>query len=201
MTCADSQPLAADLALSYSYDGAGYRVIPPEYLDDPPARAMTTTADDVARFMLAHLDEGRYGSGRILEPTTLQEMHRQQFSHDPRLPGTAFAFQEWPTNGQRVLGHHGTGTERHSALVLLPEQRVGFFIAYTRAGYGLFSDVFERFMDSYYPGPPSAAPAAAPTGGRTDLGRLEGNYRPSVTGCSSSTAWRRPRWPRWPFRS
>ena len=40
----------------------------------------------MAAFMIAHLHEGEYRNIRILEPTTAQGMHRQQFTHHPDMP-------------------------------------------------------------------------------------------------------------------
>ena len=40
-----------------------------------PAGALSTTGDDMARFMIAHLQLGRYGSAQILQPQTAQAMH------------------------------------------------------------------------------------------------------------------------------
>ena len=40
----------------------------------------------------AHLHEGAYGDTRILEPATAQEMHRQQFTHHPDMPGMTYGF-------------------------------------------------------------------------------------------------------------
>jgi CubicO group peptidase (beta-lactamase class C family) len=40
-----------------------------------PAGSLTTTAPDLARFMIAHLQDGQYNGTRILEAKTAQEMH------------------------------------------------------------------------------------------------------------------------------
>jgi len=58
-----------------------------------PAGAMSTTATDMARWMLAHLNDGRLpdrlGGARILEAETARRMHRQHFTLHPRTPGAA----------------------------------------------------------------------------------------------------------------
>ena len=53
---------------------------------------MMTTATDMAHFMIAHLQDGRYEGVRILNETSAREMHRRQFSHHPRLTGRLFRF-------------------------------------------------------------------------------------------------------------
>ena len=61
----------------------------------------------MASFMLANLQDGRYKSNRILEETTARQMHQQQFTHHPELPGITYGFKERYINGQRVIGHGG----------------------------------------------------------------------------------------------
>lgn len=50
---------------------------PFEYIDDAPAGSLSTTATDMARFMIAHLQDGRYDDARILEEATAEEMHER----------------------------------------------------------------------------------------------------------------------------
>jgi CubicO group peptidase (beta-lactamase class C family) len=72
-----------------------------------PAGALSSTAADMARFMIAHLQNGRYGDARILEEETAKQMHSQQYTLDPRLPGMAYGFYESRVNGQHIIGHGG----------------------------------------------------------------------------------------------
>ena len=60
------------------------------YPREAPAAAGITTATDMARFMIAHLQDGRYGHARILEEATAKEMH------DDSSPATR-AWTGWPT--------------------------------------------------------------------------------------------------------
>ena len=40
---------------------------PFEYFDDAPAGSVSTTATDMAAFMISHLQNGRFGEARILQ--------------------------------------------------------------------------------------------------------------------------------------
>jgi CubicO group peptidase (beta-lactamase class C family) len=77
------EALAANVATGYSYADGELEAAPLTYAVMAPASAVTLTPIDMAAFMIAHLHEGEYGNIRILEPTTAQEMHRQQFTHHP----------------------------------------------------------------------------------------------------------------------
>ena len=74
---------AANLATGYSRKGGELQAAPLAYAVMAPASAVTVTSIDMAAFMIAHLHDGEYGNNRILEQATIQEMHRQQFTHHP----------------------------------------------------------------------------------------------------------------------
>src|SRR5215470_3985250 len=58
--------LAGDLARSYDSDADPPASIPLMYDNTPPDGALSTTATDMANFMVAELDGGRYGDASIL---------------------------------------------------------------------------------------------------------------------------------------
>ena len=127
------QPLPPDLkshlADSYSYNGA---FVPGTftYPNLLPAATMCSTAHDMANFITAHLQDGRFEENQILKPETARQMHSPLFSNDERLDGMAYGFMEWNFNGQRVLWHNGDIGNWHSGLAIIPEQNLGFFVAY-----------------------------------------------------------------------
>src|SRR5918993_2235817 len=149
------------------------------YPREAPAAAGITTATDMARFMIAHLQDGRYGDARILEEATAKEMHDEQFTSHPRLDGMAYGFYEQTLNGERVIEAAGGNRQYHTRLALLPEHNVGIFVAYNSTGDGgdlAEDELVEAFLDRYYPEPPISAesPAEAASG---DTERLVGSYR------------------------
>ena len=153
---------------------------PFEYIDEAPAGSASTTATDMARFMNAHLQGGRYGDARILEEATAREMHARQFTAHPRMGGMAYGFMEGTTNGERVLEHGGNLLRFHALAALLPERGVGIFVAYNSYGEGgdfAEYELLEAFLDRYYPetGPPASETSAQATPGNAD--RVAGSYR------------------------
>lgn len=141
----------ADLALGH-YQGVRQPLPLHEYFPSAPVVGLTATVTDIAKFMIAHLQDGRYGDVRILQKATAQEMHRQQFTNDPRLPGVTYGFVEWQRNGQRMLWHGGSTGFFESMLFILPEQNVGAYIVYNRKSPDDPGRQFRQaFMDHYYP--------------------------------------------------
>jgi CubicO group peptidase (beta-lactamase class C family) len=165
--------LASDMATGYLYTGAGHEPQAFEWVQASPAGALSSTATDLANFMIVHLQDGRFGDTRILQEATAQTMHSQLFTNDPRVNGFAHGFEEGQINGQHLLFHGGDTLWFHSTLVLLPEQHVGFFVSYNGANGSVAVDnTIRTFMDHYYPAPPP--PPAAPA---ADLARYVGSYR------------------------
>jgi CubicO group peptidase (beta-lactamase class C family) len=148
---------------------SGYRVAsePPqpfEVIEDAPAGALSTTADDLSHFMMAHLQDGRFNGAAILRPETARLMHSRQSGPHPALNGMALGFYEQNRNGHRIISHGGDTVYFHSDLYLIPDVQVGLFMSYNSAGKGEINPraaVFEKFMDRYFPDPAPPEPTLA----------------------------------------
>ena len=158
-----------------------------------PAGGHVSSITDMARFMIAHLQDGRYsdaniGEVRILEEGTAPQMHSTLFAPHPRLLGTAYGLFDFSDNGQRALGHNGSTSGFNTLLLLMPEQNLGVFVAYNSdSAWNLVLQHlgFQRaFFDHYYPAP-AAEPIQPPTDFAERAGRFEGSYR--VTRMSYTT--------------
>jgi hypothetical protein len=138
---------------------------------------MSTSAEDLSRFMLAHLHEGRLGDAVILQPETARLMHARQFARHEAQPGMALGFYEETSQGRRIIGHGGDTAYFHSDLHLMPDAGVGFFISYNSGGRrqtGGRAQVWKAFLDRYFAAAPSEAPAV-PTA-EADAREVSGGY-------------------------
>jgi hypothetical protein len=127
--------------------------------------------------MIAHLHEGAFGNVRILETATAQEMHQQQFTHHPGMPGMTYGFKERSINGMRVIGHGGDIHTFASQMILVPEEGLGFFVAYNRFDDAFREQLISAFFDHYYPaGGENPAPQAIEMSSE-QLARYAGSYR------------------------
>ena len=165
--------LAADLSKGYRYDGT-YDPSDFEWLAAAPAAPVRATATDMSRFMLAHLQNGSYDGGRILEESTALDMHRQHFTHDPRLPGMAYGFIVSDENDRNIIRHDGASARFSTILALLPEERAGLFVSYNTPFEA--DDTLSAFLDRFYPSLEKKSPTEPPAGfaGRAD--RWAGTY-------------------------
>jgi CubicO group peptidase (beta-lactamase class C family) len=146
--------LKSDMAVGYSdidTPGLGFEVI-----NLPPAGSLSSTADDMTHFMLAHLADGRYGDAQILKPETARMMHTTVTRAFPDLNGIALGFYQANINGHRVIAHGGDTVYFHSDLWLFLDDHVGMFISVNGLGkdglgQGIREDVFHEFADRYFP--------------------------------------------------
>jgi CubicO group peptidase (beta-lactamase class C family) len=142
-----------------------------------PAGALSATAADMARFMIAHLQKGRSDTARILGERTTQAMQRRRFTNHPAVSGLTHGFHELDIAGQRVLAQPGDMLHFTSALFLLPEHDLGLYVAYNR---GRAADVplelVYGFLGRFFPSHSWLLPESLPISD-TDVGRFTGSYR------------------------
>jgi CubicO group peptidase (beta-lactamase class C family) len=146
-----SPELTANRALGYKYAQGTYLPME-EWIQATSTGALSATATDMAKFMIAHLQDGCYRSACILQASTIHDMHALHFSHDPRSGGWTYGFMEMELNGQRIIWHGGATLYFHSALFLLPDQNTGIFVSYnSQGGMPAHEALIRAFMDRYYP--------------------------------------------------
>lgn len=153
------QPLpdavAQQMATGYRYDGKAHRPYPLDYVQVNPAAGLIGPPDEMAHFMIAHLNGGTYSGVSILEPDTVAQMQAKQMAHHPELRGRGYGFSEWLENGRRAVFHDGGNPGFLSRLFLLPEEKVGFYIVLNSDQFsvktGLHRDFTTHFLDTFFP--------------------------------------------------
>ncbi|WP_305283445.1 serine hydrolase [Phenylobacterium sp.] len=188
--------LARNLSEGFLWSPAkGFEARPFEYLGHlAPAGSASSTAADMARFMIVLLDDGVYG---VAAPAAPSATGTAQPAQPPSIfgPATARAFRtplrpneaginDWPhgfiayplPGGRKGYGHAGGTLSFSSNMVVAPELDLGVFISVnTENGAELATRLPAQVVAQFY-GP--AAPP--PQGGDPDLGRVarlyEGHY-------------------------
>lgn len=149
-----------------------------EFVEVAPAGSLSASAESMTHFMIAHLQNGRYGSVQILKPETAVQMHQRQQGWPAAMNAMALGFYEESRNGQRIIGHGGDTQWFHSDLHLLLDANVGFFVSYNSAGKDDTSPrgvLFDKFMDRYFPVPPPNEPV--PSTAAQDARSVAGLYK------------------------
>lgn len=158
-----AEDLAANLSEGFRWKQGWFEEQGPEYITPvAPAGAMSATARDMARYMLALLNEGTLEGGRILRPDTVREMRQTLFANAEGAPGFAYGFIEYPLPGDMDgWGHGGATLYFQSNMIMVPELDLGVFISTNSAegsplSMGLMELVMARFFagDTETPAPP-----------------------------------------------
>jgi CubicO group peptidase (beta-lactamase class C family) len=178
--------MAPNMAEAYKFFNGEYYKGSFEYISALPAGSMSSTADDMTRFMIAHLQNGRYGENRILGEATAREMHSRQFTHHPAQDGMALGFIEQTINGRRLINHGGNTFLFATGCWLIPEENVGLFISYS-GGTGTEREaLIKAFMDRYYPARESLAELTPSPESIPRTAALVGEYHPNRSNASTA---------------
>jgi CubicO group peptidase (beta-lactamase class C family) len=152
------QPLPSRLAplMSKGYrvassDPGGFEIVGPA-----PAGSLASPAEDMAHFMIAHLQNGEYHGKRILSEATARQMHDSPLTLLPPLNRMELGFFETNINGREVIAHLGDTEYFHTSLHLFLQENVGFYVSFNSAGkegaaHGLRGAIFQDFADRYFP--------------------------------------------------
>ncbi len=151
------EPLPADLnekmAVGYKrkmgvWDAKKFEII----ASFGPAGALSSTATDMAKFMIAHLNNGELNGNRILAEETAKLMHSNLFTPDDRISSMAHGFYEKFINGRRLIGHGGDTTLFHSNLMIDKEANLGLYVSFMGdTGGQARGAILDLFYDHYFP--------------------------------------------------
>lgn len=94
------------------------------------AGAINSTAIDMAKYMIAHLDAGKSGKSSLhIKPTTFDLMHNRMAGNHPATQGFGMIFMTMNWAGKTGFGHGGDWPGFHSIMWMMPEDNAGVFIS------------------------------------------------------------------------
>jgi CubicO group peptidase (beta-lactamase class C family) len=175
------QPLPPRLApqMSKAYLNASENPRDFEFVQAAPAGALSTTAADMTRFMLAFLQDGSVDGVAILKPETIRQMETRQVQLDPMICGLGIPFMEYRMPPVRAIGHGGDTVYFHSDMVLVPEAHAGYFISYNSLGKnvgGGRGEILRAFMNRYFANPGEPKSKVDATTQKSDGRKVSGIY-------------------------
>jgi CubicO group peptidase (beta-lactamase class C family) len=152
------QPLPAALAplMSKGYSLASEEPKPFEFVGPAPAGSLASPGEEMAHFMIAHLNGGEYNGQRILRADTVEKMHNSPLTVLPPLNRMELGFYETNINGRQVISHGGDTQWFHSYLRLFLKENTGLYVSVNSAGKEgaagkLREALFQDFADRYFP--------------------------------------------------
>ena len=172
--------LQADVAVGYELSADTPVAQAWEWYHTTPASSVNATVADMARFLIANLESG---SGALMNAKALQEMHRQQVTMHPSIPGYALGFYEDFVGGLRVLEHGGNVAGFSALMVLIPSERAGFFVVNHLEGSRLRDDLKWTLLERFFPAARQKrpVPATLPPVEQVRPERFAGRYIPLIS--------------------
>jgi len=106
------------------------RGMPPPYL---PTGGLISSAEDMSQYLIAQLNDGRYGEASVLSPQGIVELHT------PAIPvGEGYYAMGWfagTVDGVALVNHNGDTGNFHTSIWLMPEQSLGFVLLANASGF------------------------------------------------------------------
>lgn len=143
--------LSGMISKGYNYEGGTLKEYGFEYIPLAAVGGASSTAEDMAKYITALLQNGNYNNVKILDSLSLSRMLGLEFRVSPYVSGIGLGFYElvnW--NGIRTIGHGGDTFWFHSLMALVPEKNLGLFVSFNTQTAD-YSQVFGLFMDHFSP--------------------------------------------------
>lgn len=161
------ETLLADLATGYTLNGDTLTAGGFEYMNLYPNGALSTTAEDMARFAITQLS-GPHDSA-VLSARGWTEMQTRQFGNLPQVSGLTFGFEQSRWNGHTAFGHGGDIAHFKTHFMMFGESRISIFIAFNSDHTGnAGAEIIAAFADRYLPGEENFLFSTAPVDDATD---------------------------------
>jgi len=124
-----------------------------------------------------HLGNGKLDDVQVFSESIIEELHTTRFTHHPRLPGIAYAFDETFWGGQRILAKGGGAPGFTNRMLLLLDEGVGIYFVYNRDSTVPLSWKLEQaFLERFYPGNKQSVEKEVPATDPQEMARYTGYY-------------------------
>jgi CubicO group peptidase (beta-lactamase class C family) len=117
--------------------------IPPGSL---PSGQLISSAEDMAHYLIAHLNGGCYGDAKILSPAGIDEMHRPAAEINEMGMSLGYYGMGWINQGtgeKRIVWHSGIVPDFGAFMALAPEQKKGFVLLFN-ANHAMMKMTFDE---------------------------------------------------------
>ncbi len=150
--------LAASLSTAYRWDDGSFQPETFEFATQgAPAGAASSTAADMARYMLMMLAGGQLEGATIYDAAAATGFRTTLQTNAPGLNGWDDGLLEYSLpGGFRGQGHEGDTLWFHSAMVTVPALNLGVFVTTnTDTGLPLAQDLPNQIVQRFYAPPPA----------------------------------------------
>jgi CubicO group peptidase (beta-lactamase class C family) len=166
--------LTGDISDGYRWTPLGFARRDYEFIGQvAPAGAGSSTAGDMARYMLMQLAGGQLGGAAVYGPTAAEAFRTPLRKTPVGINGWAHGFMVFDLpGGHRGYGHGGATLSFFSNMVVVPDLNLGVFISTnTATGRPLVTRFPDRIVQHFY-----APPEPFPRAGSPELAQRAGDF-------------------------
>jgi len=134
----EPNPESKDIVVQYAFAPGGTPVALPYPVIAPflaYAGAINSTAGDMAKYLIAHIQEAAGSGPKLMSPATFKLMHARHRGNEPNTSGFGMQFFTYDYNGERVLEHYGSLNFRSMEFLML-DRKIGVFVTFAGGGPG-----------------------------------------------------------------
>ncbi len=150
--------LAGDVSQGFHWTGSRLRPMPFGYMTQlAPATSGSSTASDMARYMLAILGDGTLDGATIYSPALAADFRTPIPGGPPGVPGWAHGFLQYRLpGGLEGYGQDGDTLSFHARMVTIPGLNLGVFaVTNTDTGAAFIQSLPGRIVQRFYAPPPT----------------------------------------------
>lgn len=132
-----------------------------------PAANMSSTVEDLARFIAAQFGADSSKVGRVLKSSSLKEMQRVHWLRPNWKGGWGIGFSVWRENDLTLVGHGGWVAGNRTQIAFIPEKKIGVIVLansddgepyfFAKKILGLMTPIIEEIATPGKTSPPVAA--------------------------------------------
>jgi CubicO group peptidase (beta-lactamase class C family) len=103
-----------------------------------PSGQLMSSAEDMAHYLMAHLNEGRYGDAQMLSPVGMEELHRgvaEDIEMGLSMGKYGMGWFVTDAGPTQTVWHTGIVPDSFAYMALLPEQKKGVVLLFNAYGY------------------------------------------------------------------
>lgn len=93
-----------------------------------PAANLSSTVEDLARYLSFHIGDGKVAGKPVLKSSTLREMHRVQWLQDDWKSGWGIGFAITRAESRTIVGHGGWVPGYRTQISFSPEDKMGVIV-------------------------------------------------------------------------
>jgi len=111
-----------------------------------PSGQLISSAEDMAHYLIAYLNEGRYKDAQILSSAGIAEMHRPAAQINEMGMSLGYHGMGWISQGsgeKRIIWHSGIVPDFGAFMALAPEQKKGFVLLFN-ANHAMMKMTFDE---------------------------------------------------------